>query len=109
MVPDGVRVTVLGGSAPGECDAGCGTDWSAAESISLASERIRERFGREINIEYVDAADRANPVAKEWREKIREKDLSLPLLLLNNRLRISGQFDVRQLLDVIEIELEVGQ
>ena len=108
MAPDGIRVVVLGGSAPGECEAGCGTDWSAAESISLASERIRERFGQEIDIEYIDAADKTSPVADEWRGKIREKDLSLPLLLLNNRLRISGQFDVRQLLDVIEIELEVG-
>jgi hypothetical protein len=30
------------------------------------------------------------------------------LLVLNGHLRISGNFDIRQMLDVIETELEIG-
>ncbi|MBA7696303.1 hypothetical protein ES703_104948 [subsurface metagenome] len=44
----------------------------------------------------------------EWKEVIKNKGLLLPLLLLNGKLRISGQFDIRQLLDTIEVEIEIG-
>jgi len=32
----------------------------------------------------------------------------VPLLLVNGRLRIAGQFDVRQIVDAIEAEMEIG-
>ncbi|MFC2039070.1 hypothetical protein ACFLUG_04805 [Chloroflexota bacterium] len=104
-----IRVTVLGGDASGECDADCGMDWNSAESISLASGLIKERFGSQIQIEYLDiSGDLADPAAAEWREMVTANGLSLPVLLLNNRVRISGRFDIRQLLDAVEIEMEVG-
>ena len=33
--------------------------------------------------------------------------LSLPLLLINGELRISGEFDIRMLLDAIDTKMEI--
>jgi disulfide oxidoreductase YuzD len=106
---EGLKITVLGGEGQNKCDAGCGEDWSAPESRVFAAERIKERFGEEIPLEYLDIdASPDSRTVKEWRGQIREGNVVLPLLLLNGQLRISGQFDIRQLLDAIEIEKEVG-
>ena len=104
-----MKIMILGGDAEVECEASCGEDWSSREAITLASERIKERFGEDISLEYVDlTADSAEKNTREWKEMIKSRGLTLPLLLLNGELRISGQFDIRQLLDVIEVEREVG-
>ncbi|MFC1900470.1 hypothetical protein ACFLYN_02640 [Chloroflexota bacterium] len=105
----GLKITILGGNTQDECDAGCGEDWSSQESITLAMGRIKERFGEDIPLEYIDISVTADDKDMgEWNEMIKSRNLSLPLLLLNGEPRISGQFDIRQLLDVIEIEREVG-
>ena len=39
---------------------------------------------------------------------IRERSLSVPLLLINGRLRIAGQFDIRRMMDAVEAEMEIG-
>jgi len=39
---------------------------------------------------------------------VRDRNLLLPLLLIDGEPRISGQFDLRQLLDAIEAALEMG-
>jgi hypothetical protein len=31
------------------------------------------------------------------------------LLLINGRLRIAGQFDIRQVVDAVEAEMEIGK
>ena len=109
MANSDVRITILGSNSRGECDAGCGTDWSLPESLALAGERLRERFKRDIPVEYIHMDKSSDsPMVREWDEQIKNKNFSLPLLLLNNRVRISGQFDIRQVLDVVEIEMEVG-
>lgn len=101
---------ILDGEAVGECEAGCGEDWSSRETINLATERIKERFGEDISLEFIDLSkDSAGKDMLEWKEMIESRDLILPLLLLDGELRISGQFDIRQLIDVIEVEREVGK
>ena len=49
----------------------------------------------------------ANPDMLKWKDEIRNKNLLLPLLLVNGHLRISGPFDIRQLMDAIEFETEM--
>ncbi len=105
----GIKITILGGGIQGECEAGCGEDWSSPDSITLAYERIKERFGEDIPIEYIDlSGDTDDKRVQEWNNIVKDRNLSLPLLLMNGEIRISGQFDFRQLLDVIEIQMEVG-
>ncbi len=90
-----------------ECDASCGEDWSSPDTINLASQRIKQRFGDKIKLEYLNLTEAATDrQASKWRQEI--KNLSVPVLLINGETRIAGQFGIRQLLDAIEAEIEIG-
>lgn len=103
-----IQITILNDSRQEECEAACGIDWSSSEATSLASQRIKDRFGEEIQLEYVDLAKaKADDDILKWNEEILQRNLSFPLLLLNNQVRISGPFDIRQLMDTIEAEIEI--
>ncbi len=103
-----MRVTIVDDSKGEKCDAHCGVDWSSVEAITLASQRIKDRFGDKMQLEYLDLAKPvANRHALELVREIKNKDLSLPILLINGKPRISGQFDIRLLLDAICAELEL--
>jgi disulfide oxidoreductase YuzD len=92
-----------------DCDASCGTDWSSLQSLELARKQIRERFEGDIRLTYLDITqDSAGDDVKRWMEEIKKKNLSVPLLIINGHLRISGNFDIRQMMDVIEVESELG-
>ncbi len=103
-----IQITVLDDRHIEECGAGCSIDWSSPESLALAHQQVKERFGDRVKIEYLNMSrTAANHDMLQWREEIRNKNFLLPLLLLNGQLRISGPFDFRQLLDSIEVEVEV--
>ena len=103
-----IQVTIVDDSMGEKCEAHCGMDWSSVEAISLATERIKERFGDRIQLGYLDLSNPVtNHYAIELRQGIRSKNLSLPLLVIDGQPRISGQFDIRQLLDAIEAEVEI--
>ncbi len=103
-----IQVTVVDDSTSEKCDAHCGVDWSSVEAITLASQRIKDRFSDKIQLEYLDLSKPVdNRHALELIQGIKNKDLSLPLLLINGKPRISGQFDIRLLLDAINAELEL--
>ena len=109
MSKQDIQIVIVDDSKGEKCDAECGVDWSLAESIALASQQIKDRFGYQIKLEFIDLSQpEANPLAPELSEKVKNKNLSLPLLLINGQSRISGYFDIRQLLDAIEAEIELG-
>jgi len=90
-----------------ECDASCGEDWSSPDVVGMARQRVKERFGNEMKLEYLDLAKATtNRQTSKWRQDI--KNLSVPVLLINGEPRIAGQFTIRQLLDAIEAEIEIG-
>ncbi|MBA7645276.1 hypothetical protein ES703_53031 [subsurface metagenome] len=104
-----IQVTIVDDTKGEKCDAHCGVDWSSIEAITLASQRIKDGFGDKIQLEYLDLSKPiANRHASELIQGIKNKDLSLPLLLINGKPRISGQFDIRLLLDAINAELELN-
>ena len=104
-----IQVTIVNGSQGVRCGAPCGVDWSSTEAIPLATERIKERFGDRIQLEYLDLAKPiTNHHALELSQQVRDKGLSLPLLLIDGQPRISGRFDIRQLVDAIEAEVEIS-
>ncbi len=101
-----VKVTIVDdSSSPSRCGEGCGTDWSKSESIEVARTQITARFGKIAALEYVDLTGSAKPAAVR---KIRStvKGMPLPVLLANGKPRIAGEFDLRQIMDVIEADLE---
>jgi len=110
LIKPTVEITILDDSHPEECQAGCGIDWSSPEAQALARQQIKNRFGNEIKFSYLKLSNAtASGDMLQWEEEIRKKNLLLPLLLLNGQLRISGLFDIRQLLDTIEAEIEIGR
>ena len=103
-----IQVSIIDDSKGEKCDAHCGVDWSSVEGITLASQRIRDKFGDKIQLEYLDLSKPiANRHVLELFQGIKDKGLSLPLLLINGEPRISGEFDIRLLLDAIDTELEI--
>ncbi len=103
-----IQVTIVDDSQGVKCDALCGVDWSSTEAISLATERIKDRFGDRIQLEYLDLSKPiTNQHVLELSQQVRDKDLPLPLLVIDGQPRISGQFDIRQLVDAIEVEVEI--
>ncbi len=103
-----IQITIVDDSKGEKCDAHCGADWSSAEAIALANERIKDRFGDGIKLEYLDlSAPLTAHHALELNRQIRNRNLSLPLLVIDGQPRISGQFDIRLLLDAIDAEMEI--
>ena len=108
LVKHTIQITIVDDSKGEKCDAHCGVDWSSMEAIALANQRIKDRFGDKIQLKYLDLAKPVtNRRTLELNREVRNKNLSLPLLLINGEPRISGQFDIRQLLDAIEAEVEI--
>ena len=105
-----MQITILDDSKGEKCAAGCGPDWSSAEAVALASQQIKDRFGEGIRLEYLDLSkpDSA-PNALQLLKKIGGENLLLPVLAVDGVARISGQFDIRQLLDVIETEIQINR
>jgi len=104
-----IQITIINDSRRVECEAECGIDWSSPEALTLATRRIKDRFGDKIQLAYLDLSRGVdNDVTLKWSEVIKSKNLLLPLLLVNGQLRISGRFDIRQLLDTVEVEIELG-
>jgi hypothetical protein len=102
------KIDVIDDTSRRDCDIDCGTDWSSKEAVDLADHQIKSRFGMETRLEYLDLSlITPDHRAAKWRQIIKEKSLSVPLLLINGKLRIAGQFDTRQLIDAIEAEMEL--
>ena len=109
MSGDVVKINIIEDTSRRYCDINCGTDWSSEEAVILANQQIRGRFGTEVRLEYIDLSRNVpNQQLENWQLAIREKDLSVPLLLINGHLRVAGQFDTRQIINAIETEMELG-
>ena len=103
-----IEIDIVDDTSRRDCNADCGTDWSSQDAVDLASQQIRGRFGTEARLEYIDlSCTTPNEQIVYWQEAIKEKSLSVPLLLINDHLRIAGQFDTRQIIDAVEAEMEL--
>ena len=101
-----VNVTIVDDSKRVECESQCGLDWTSPEITDMVKQRIRERFGETVKLELVDLSV-MNQFAVTLKNRIKVENLSLPMLLINDKVRIPGEFDMRQLLDAIEVECEI--
>ena len=107
LVEPCIQITIVDDSKGEKCDAHCGVDWSSAEAITLAGQRVKDRFGDKVQLEYFDLAKPMTNRVLELKQRIRNKNLSLPVLMIDGKPRISGQFDIRRLLDAIDAEIEI--
>ncbi|MBI4284510.1 MAG: hypothetical protein HY670_01240 [Chloroflexi bacterium] len=102
-----LTVTIAASRQAESCEAACGLDWTAAENAALARQRVKERFGERVQMEFLDLSS-GGPAAP-LAERVKREELSLPLLLVDGAVRISGNFDFRLLLDTIDAGLEMRQ
>jgi hypothetical protein len=101
-----VLVTIVADSTSQRCSGNCAGDWSFPDALDLARQRISERFGDRAVLELVDLSSPSDsPHVRKIKASV--QGMPLPVLLANGRPRIAGEFDIRQLLDVIEAGLEV--
>lgn len=103
-----IRISIVDDTSRRDCDAGCGTDWSSPDVVDLASRQLEARFGSGASLDYRDLARSSSGAESACRRSIRERGLSVPLLLINDRLRVAGQFDTRLVIDAVEAEMEMG-
>ena len=108
MLKQTIQTVIIGNSKGEKCDARYGIDWSSAEVIARAREQIKDRFGDGIQLEYLDLAEATlDHPALEGNQVIMNKSLPLPLLLINGEPIITGEFDIRLLMDAIDTEMEI--
>jgi len=100
-----LQITIVGDSSRQACAANCGVDWSSAETLNAVKRQVLERYGHDVSIDYIDISKAADIELKRIKPLI--DGLTMPVLLVNDKPRIIGEFDSRQLMDVIEIDLEI--
>ena len=102
-----IQVEIINDGRRGDCQSECGADWSQPEVLAQARRAIRDRFGDTIRLDYIDlskSVDSKRMVHLKQFAKARE----LPLLLINSMVRLSGQFDMHQLIGALEVQMEIG-
>jgi len=101
-------VTVVDDATSPKCEARCGLDLSSPETFKSTAEVIHKLFGSRVKLEYATLdAIQGSPLA-EIAEKVKGGDLSLPLLLVNGKPRVSGYFDLHLLQESIQAEIEMA-
>lgn len=106
MVKHTIKTIIVDNSKGEKCNARCGIDWSSAEVLARAREEINNRFGDGVQLEYLDTAIATNGCPGPELEHAARNN-TLPLLFINGELKIAGEFDIRLLLDAIDIEMEI--
>jgi hypothetical protein len=106
-----VRITIVDDAAGRNCAAArgcaadCGIDWSKPGQIDAVRREAFSRFGDRVSVDYIDLPGaKDSPAVRKIESTVR--GMPLPVLLADSRPRIAGEFDVRQLMDVIEVGLE---
>jgi len=108
LIKPAIQITIVDDSKVEKCDAHCGVDWSSPEVVTLASQRIKDRFGDRIKLQYLDLSKPVtNHYASALKQRVKNNKLPVPLMIINGEPRILGQFDIRLLLDAIDAEVEI--
>ncbi len=102
-----VNVTIIFDSRKVQCEGKCGPDWSAGAILDIAKQRVAERFGKTVTLELLDLAV-GNKSAAAWGKRVKSENLNLPMLVIDDEIRIPGEFDIRQMMDAIEVEQEIN-
>ena len=100
-----LRVTILNHSGSPHCQVACGMDWSQPETLKLADERLQSRYGAKVQLDYIDLAQGGQAISGVGDLG---EEATYPRLVINGRVKIAGDFDLRMLLDAVEAEAEIA-
>lgn len=95
------RVEIIWDSRLKACDVDCGADWMQPEVMQEARQALERRFGESVTLAFVGAA--AGDATHQYRT-----DRGMPMLAINGTVRLYGRFDLRQMMDAVETEREIG-
>jgi hypothetical protein len=93
-----LHIQIVGNNQQLLCQSGCNNDWSQPNEQTKARMHLQERFGDHIKLDYLDMKD----IDMHYK-----KEKQFPLLVVDGHVRLSGQFDMRQLVEIIEAQLEL--
>ncbi|MDP2952944.1 MAG: DUF1462 family protein [Chloroflexota bacterium] len=97
------RVVIFADSQVKRCP-GCGIECGVGEPADLVTQRLQDRFGQGVEIEYVDLSD---PGARVQHEKevrqIEEQELFLPVVAIEGVFRLAGSLEYRRIAEAIEV------
>jgi len=96
------RVEIIWDSRLKACDVDCGADWSRPAVLEEARQALARRFGESVTLGLVDIAADTAARRRYGTEQ------GIPLLVVNGTVRLSGQFDIRRVIDAVETEQEIG-
>ncbi|MBI2859112.1 MAG: hypothetical protein HYX90_08545 [Chloroflexi bacterium] len=102
-----LKVEIVTGASAGACDAGCGVDWNLPQNLAAAKEEAHKRFGPRVRLSLCSISSPCQDgLPTSLQQQIEGGVVLLPVLLVKGEPRISGYFDMRMMLDVIEAALE---
>lgn len=102
-----IEVLIIDDRQAGSCEDGCGMDWTSAENVTLAGRQIKAAFGDGVQLKRLNLSEAAaGLIDLELQQGITNGSLSLPLLIIDGKMRVSGPFDIRILLDAVEAVIE---
>ena len=91
----GLQIKIFDSDCNTLCQTKCGTNWSRRDTRIEVTKELKERYGNGINIEYT-------------KVEVHDSDKGA-MLTINGHIRLTGQFDKLQLIEIIETELELGE
>lgn len=101
-----VKVTIFDHSQEEHCPWRCGVDWSG-EAVAFLTELLKGKYGDEVEVEYVDLAGAQSGERQGVRDRIKARELPLPVVAINGEFRLSGGVDYRSILDAVEAQWEM--
>jgi disulfide oxidoreductase YuzD len=103
-----MQVTILDDSRSEKCEGRCGLDLSSPGRMKSIAELLKKLYGESVQLAYHNLSDSSVEDSHPTiAEEARLDELTLPLLLINGKPRISGYFDFRLMQDVIQAEMEI--
>ena len=107
MAKSAISVIIVHDGKGADCEASCGVDWSSEEATAPITEQLEKRFGDSVRLEYLDLSRQRTDHAAGIAGMVSDENIPLPLLLIDGRPTVSGQFDARLLLDAIDAVIEM--
>jgi disulfide oxidoreductase YuzD len=103
-----IQVIIIDDSKSEKCEGRCGLDFSSPETFEFVAEHLNKLYGSSVQLEFLDLADPSTSGSHpEIGEMLKDRNLLLPLLLINGNLRISGYFDIYILQNAIQTDMEM--
>jgi glutaredoxin len=102
-----IQALIVFDSTAKSCEAACGLNWRDANNLSILKKRLKERLGDGVAVALLDVSEE-NDRERQIKSKIVLENLTLPVLFVDGTVRISGEFDMRQVLDAVEAALELS-